>query len=471
MIVNTSFRENSPLLITENALSHCLLSRVNKTNQNIDNKIYQYSRIIFKMGIIGVSLTGNISFISLNYTFSINKYLENICAASNLTIMTLLMVWAGNSIVDEVLSYQTPEEIVLTKKELTNFQKTIVNTTTLILALISQLPYIYSAVKYNQGPYALPFGVTVAIGGAMFPMRSMQLSCEDFLNRKSANKIGPIFLKKQKEYVELILSKKDEFIQKSIHEKINFIDKLTEIRNRNNSEIKIQNYLTHVISHTNRYSASKEKSLSIKSAQFIGGVLTLMYEFGFGMCTWKQTKEEVSDSNGLAGILSILAVLSTFHIMWKSITESIEEIFTLTPNCDANKKTKNFANKLYSKKTLTSFKIFATTINALALLVSYVMFKDLFKNKNEQLSIEIVMCFSTFLLYQKATSDTLNDVLIEFKKVFGNEDEKKSIEMIRELEDLAHFLERINLEHFETFLPTLPQNMTERNSLLSISSL
>lgn len=446
--------EHSLLLLTpEQALSNCLLSFANESKKSTDDKIYQYSRILAKTFITTGSFIGNTSFLALNFTLHLNEVFEDACALSNLTVMTLLSLWAGNSIINEILSYQTAEETSLIKREIKGWKKAALYTTLLGLSLISQLPYIYSATKYNKGPYATLFGITVGIGGCLIPLRSMQLDIEKHMHKKSAEKLNKSSFEVQKNYVRSLLAKRDEFIKSSPEIKERFLTSLHHIRREKNSDDKLRKYLIHMSSQVRINSIEPETtSLTVKSAQITGIFLTCIYQMVVGMYTWEQTKSQVSDKDYVAGVLSFLVVASTFRIMLKSITESTEDFFCAAFDRRCNEESKSLTEQFYDKNSIAALNILFTTINGLALLVTYVMFDDLFKDKKAQIFTESVMCLSTFLLYQKATSDTLKNTLEELKAFIGSEFEKKSIQLVHEFQNLAHFIDSISPENFEEFM-------------------
>jgi len=457
MITNISSSvEHFPLLSTEDALSRCLLSYANDTRQRTDQKITQYSRTIAKICITTCSFIGNTSFLALNFVLPLNEGFEDVCAASNLTVMTLLSLWAGNSIINEVLCHHTPQEELITEKKIKGWKKAALYTTLLGLSLLSQLPYIYSAVKYNPGPYAVLFGFTVATGGCLIPLRSMQLDVEKQMQIKSGEQFDRTLFLKQTNYVKSVLAKRDEFIKSSPEMKETFIVTLNRIRGQQNSDTKLHDYFSHMSSQTLNSSLDsiqhEATPLSIRSARITGMILTCFYQWFIGMYTWEQTKSQVSDRNAIAGILSFLVVASTFRIMLNAITESTEEIFDSTFNSSQSQEPGSLADQFYEKRSLVTLNIVSAGVNSLALLVSYVMFKDLFKNRSAEKFAECVMCCSTFLLYQKASSDTLKGALEELKMFTGSEFEKETIKTVHEFQDLARFIETISPRYFEEFL-------------------
>jgi hypothetical protein len=459
MIGTTDLKQ--PLYSEEDKVANWLYSFIEQDESQNEWSSRDYSRAASKCALAAIATLRNIAFMPVSLQLQLSGA-EWGFAIGNVIGVTSLDFWAGSRFIDNCLPKGVGLDKLFAKKE-TPYLQRVANVGNLAISLLSQIPSVYPAIQYNKGSISIPAGIVVMLGGAVLPLRSIQLSIEKYFNLTSAKKQG-IDTQKQELFVNLIRENKQRFINMTDNEKDQFITTLNDIRKLDDSPEKIQAYWAHLLSSTNFTPPPSLDCISLGSTQLskaLGLALTGVYQYVIGEYTYSKTKENVWNNDLFAGILSSLVVGSTLCLTGSAMINSAENLFqSITGiNKDVRSQQETLAKKLRSK-TMTALQGLGVAVNFLSLGATYIIWNEFYKNETEKKAFEITMCSAIFLLLYAAIPSVINDAEEQMiASCTGTLEEKNAIKISSEYQALADSINNISPENFESFLPHLPPKL------------
>ncbi|MFZ0565167.1 MAG: hypothetical protein WAM28_03180 [Chlamydiales bacterium] len=452
-----------------NRLENRILLICNRTN-SADSLCQKTARKVFKGIAIFASSSAKIFFVPVSLTLGqrigeAGKVIGPICAISNSASFFTLEYTVARGVINDLLSTKANRENELfpheqdTKKICKKI--TIISTSGLI-SLFSQVPPALAVFHYNAPQVKIIAAGVTLIAGALFPMRSVQLSL-DHLTKQFSRATQPKLLAMKKEMCKLIKESHELFIKEDLSQKSEFIKALDQIRKDNDSQRKVNQYLLNAIHPQNLLQPtqpSKIRKYVNYSGQAVGLVLTGILQYGIAEYTYELTKQEISDSDATAATLAAVSVASNVYLMGTSIINTTRKVFDSTWGWISNTRKRSLAEQLRPKLTF-SLKSFGLILNALALGPSVVIWGDFYQGSSFQGFFESSICTATFLLLFTATLDVVDDVVESLVLSKGTQGEKEIIQMDQEFKQLLNLLEESSLADFQVFFDDLPPETRE----------
>lgn len=396
-----------------------------------------------KVSLIALVILRNICFISLNSEMPYAKYTEGVWASGNILSLSALDYWAGSRFIDDVL----PKEEGLEKafpQENTRL-KSAALIASFIPAFLGQIPPVYVAMEYSSPPFKIPIGILVLLGGALIPLRSLQLSIQKRLIQHSPS---------QKQFLALLQENRQNFINLTPAEKTVFINALQNTR-------ELSAYFEHMLQKgtlSEKPSLKSAEYASTECAKIIGCILAGAYQFTTGNYTFVKTKETVLEDDIFAGVMAAVVVASTLYLSGTAIIDSSVSLFHSLTGIDKNaRESQESLIKKLKGKHLDRLNLVGHFSNALALGVSYVIWKDFYENETEKVFFEVTMCLAVFLLLYAATPAVIEDAV---KQTLSKE-EKEILAIDGRYETLINAIEKISSHSFEDVHNLLPEPLKQ----------
>lgn len=480
------------LIPIENRIADWFYSQINPEENQESSFAQNITRNISKCAMFALVGVRNYFFVPLSQELPYPWAF----VVGNMGAVTAFECWAGNNLIDDAFPKQTGLSAIFPKREVCFWEK-IANVGNVVISLISQLPGIYPAMQYNQGPGSIPAGLIVGLGGAIFPMRSTQLAIQRYFDRKVADS------SLQDAFVRMLRENRQGFIAKTAEEKQQFIEALAQIKDRVNTPAQIQDYLSHLLSITQppeenkasyaAYFASKAAwvtggdSAKIETylnplfssleppdgeqlstipyfttqvARVTGFALSCIYQYVIGVYTFTKTKETIWNNDIFAGGMAAAAVISELYLTMIAMTEMGGAFWQTVTGINKNSTSQTTTPGKLWPNTVTVLQTIGVGINLLSLGVSYVIWRDFFKDPVERTFFEVTMCGAVFLLFQAALPQVINGGVEYLISSWGTKEEKEALEMSRKYQYLADSIEKISPQDFNNyFLSLIPQRV------------
>lgn len=440
------------LIPVEDRLSNWFYSQINSEQKQESSFAQNLTRNVSKASLFALVAVRNYFFVPLS------RQLPHPWAfvVGNMGAVTAFECWAGNQLIDDAYPSQTSLGAIFPKKEMSNWQRAA-NVGNVALSLISQLPSVYPAMQYNPGPGSIAAGLVVGAGGAIFPMRSTQLAIQRYFDRKGVDS------SKQDAFVRLLRDNRQGFIAKTPQEKIQFIAALEAIQSRGNTPGQIREYLGHLLSITGPLEEDKLSTgayLSTQAARVTGFALSCIYQYVIGVYTYTKTKENIWNNDVFAGGMAAAAVLSELYLTVICMTNQGGNFWQTITGINKNSVSQATVPGKLWPNTVTVLQTIGVGINLLSLGVSYVIWRDFFKDPVERTFFETTMCGAVFLLFQAALPQVINGGVEYLISSWGTKEEKDAILIASKYQYLADSIERLSPEDFNRyFLSLIPETV------------
>lgn len=410
-------------MITTPSLDRCL-NAICQEAPLIDD--HPTARKVSIVALIILAVVSEIPFIRVS--LPLGQVAGPIAAIANTATFCILNYWCTQSMIYSAFGAKTQEEIDLLAQNTSTVatcKKVSLLTIAALVSMASQIPTALAGIKYNEGKYKIAAGIALLIGGAVLPIRSLQLSFEYLLeNCDSANKKA--IFEQRAHLIELLQQAHEDFIKKSPEEKQDFITRFKDTAQP-------LRYLA---------SASSEREISQVCNYIglgIGWILAGMFEYAFTDYTFVETKNELQGNSIIGGLLASSVLLCSFYLTVQSVVRISKKAFNLAGTCLQRNPLQNLSWQLRPKQS-TVLAISGLLINFAALGPSWIMWKDFYNN--DHLTGRVfppTLCFATLLFFYKATLD-INDQFLSFLLHQGNEQETAIAKMDGKFKSIIHIM-------------------------------
>lgn len=383
-------------------------------------------------------------------------------AIGNVSSFFILEYWAIKASINDVLGPKGRWEVTLLQNAgRGRCYEVSTLTASIAIALLSQIPVALPALDYD-GKYRIPGFVVLLVAGALFPVRSLQLSIDKALTRQRYC-LGDVEKKLEQireEVISLTQEYREIFRLAGYEEKMGMIAALAATRVDNESE-EAEPYLSLVFGKLIENPPQKRSRLCERISKGVGYFLTASFETALAMYTWSKTKEHLINNDAVAGSFAAVTVLS-----WAYLTG--ESVATTTHRCALSlfdllrcRKNQTLSEQIRPRLNL-SLKLLGITLNAAALGPTVVIWGDFYKdNAAEQGYFEATICATLFLLLATATLDIIDETVKEIILKNGTPDQKQMLELNTKLLYLQQLLHRSSLLDFSTLLLNCPDRIKE----------
>ncbi|MFI5335100.1 MAG: hypothetical protein ACHQT8_08115, partial [Chlamydiales bacterium] len=372
-----------------------------------------------------------------------------------------LEYWAITGTIDDVLGPKGEHEIILQHRQSKGrcYLVAIISTS-VALALLSQIPIALPALDYNRGYQALGFGVLLG-AGALLPVRSIQLSIEKSLKMQKCilGEVGKQVEAVRSEMLLLVDEHREFFRQMEYLDKLEHLAKVSLLREGEHSVGKVDSYAQMIFDSQPAYPAARSASLCDRASSAIGLWLTSSFQVAITMYTWTKTKEHMIDNDYVAGGFAAAVLATGVYLTGKSIIQTTQLMFRSLFNCLRCKKERTIAEQVRPKLCL-SVKLMGLMLNLAALGPTVIIWGDFFKdNRATQAYFEGTMCAALFLLLSTATLDTVDMAVEEIVVAGKNLTKKEVVQYHRDIQIIARLLDESPLVDFSIFILGCPDEL------------
>jgi len=176
-----------PLLSREDNVSDWLHSYIRQENSQAGWSSRDCTRAVSKCALAAIVTLRNVAFMPVSLKLPLAGW-NWASAVGNVIGVSALDFWVGNLFINDSLPQSTGLEKVSPQK--TSTSSTAATIGNLTISLLSQIPSVYPTMQYNPGPLSVPAGLVVLFGGAVLPLRSIQLSMEKYYKSSLTEKQG-----------------------------------------------------------------------------------------------------------------------------------------------------------------------------------------------------------------------------------------------------------------------------------------
>lgn len=422
---------------------------------------YTVTRRILKVSSAIISGLAKVPFIPVS--MKLGPVLGPISAFNNVAGFFILEYWAVSKTINDFLSPKTQAQIELNKKGKLRTRDVCRNvaiiSTASMFALSSQILVALAGVYYSEEKFKVPVGIVLLVGGALIPIRSLQLSIER-LSLSCQKSIQAEITEIKTKIANLLLANQRMFIQKPRQRKIQLIKKCDKIRSLEGaSSAKIKGYVSALFQNLDSFISPTHKTIGkcFKYTGLVTGTLLAgAFEYILGDYTFHITKTEIINNDFIAGILSTLAVTSTAYLFATSIIKTTQRVFNTFGNAIIGTEIRNLGWQLRPK---ISFALTAVglLIDIFAMGPNFVIFRDFYKdNEVEREAFIGVICVSYFLILFTSTLDIINDV-VTHSIAKGSKEEQQILSLSLEFQKLADLINKSPSREFIEYLMAIEE--------------
>lgn len=432
---------------------------------------HKFARRTLKGSCIVISAGAKIPYIPIALTLPGGPFV----AFANSAAFFNLEYWAINGTIDDLLGPKGASEVVLLERQGKGkcYLVAIVSTS-LVIALLSQIPIALPALDYDAKYKALGFGILLG-AGALLPVRSIQLSIDKGIKMQRCfpGDVGKQIEEIRSDVLMLIEEHRELFRQMGYPEKLEHLTRMSLLRQDAGIE-KLDSYVQGIFEKPLCRTTQKETSLSDRASSVIGLWLTSSFQVAITMYTWTKTKEHLIDNDLLAGIFSAAVVISGVYLTGRSIIQTTQTMTRSLVGCFTRRKERTIAEQVRPKLCL-SLKLIGLILNLAALGPTIVIWGDFFnENQSTRAYFQVTMCAALFLLLSTATLDSVDMAVEEIVLSGKNLTNKEIVQYHREIQQVARVLDESSLLDFSLFVMKCPETLkTEllRRANLSLQTL
>ena len=352
-----------------------------------------------------------------------------------------------------------------TRSHKPSIAKVIAHTLNPFVALVSQIPHIYAAIDYNNDTLKIPIAIVVGIGGAVLPLRSIQLTINRYFEYFEAKELG-IDIKEKEAFIQKLNKAKGTFVNLTEEEQRTFIDQLNEIKKLPDNPKKIQQFWSKILDVSSSSEVETHpKTSPLYAIKATGLAITAIYQYVIGIYTFDKTQEEVWDNKAFAGVLSGIVVASSQFLIGSAIVDSTVRIFENVTgiNKQARLQNRQLVEKLRSKSLIPLIGL-GIVINLLSLGVTATIWNDFFTDPKQKIAFETLMCVAIFLLIDAAIPALIKDIVSNHVKTHGTQEEKVCMHQIDEYQTIMDLIAKMPLQDFQEFIENIPRDIKDAPS-------
>ncbi|MBS0626377.1 MAG: hypothetical protein JSS32_10035 [Verrucomicrobia bacterium] len=420
---------------------------------------YRSIRQCSKSATFVAAMCANASFIPITLNAGIPFAIGN--SASFLA----LDFWALNATFDDAFGPRTEHEALLVDRMSKGKCYTVsLAVGSVLMAVLSQFPNALPSLDYN-GNYAVPGMVFLLAGGAVLPLRSLQLTINKAIQMQKCvlGEDGKKIESIRSEMVSLVQGYQNDFEYSGQDHQLQVIQSLNEIRNSDLN--KVETYLNAVFdkllqSPQAAASPSKFKSACTSLGQTIGKVtglfLAASLETGLSLYTFDKTQTHMIGNPVGAGLFTAAVIGSGVYLYGKAILDTTQRVTSSIFSTFTGQRVKGLAEQLRPTLTL-SLRMVGLLLNLGTFGPNLVIWGDFFKdNATEKTFFEATLCSAYFVLVSTATLDLVDSAVKQIVLSKGTDNEKEIIHLHQELQKLQKLLTNTSTLDFSLFLLKAP---------------
>lgn len=373
-------------------------------------------------------------------------------AAANFVGFFKLDMWAIRGTIHDLLGPRGEKEVVLLNRTAKGkcFTAAVMVASTAI-ALLSQVPVALPSLDYD-GKLKIPAVICLFVGGALLPIRSLQLTIDKTIRARNASlgKTG----KKLENLRMLMASMIDE--HREMFRKMDRISKLEHIdclQQAQGTDVeRARKLIEQILEEPLETQEVQKRSLSSYFPTAAGVFIAGSLQTGLAIYTFEKTKEHIVDNDVAAGTLAGSVVLSGIYLSGLSILNTTERIAGAFLRCIKGQREKSMAEQFRPKLT-QSLKLLGLLIDLGALGATTVIWGDFYKNNlPAKLYFDITLCLAYFLFLSTSTLDMVDEAVAEIVQRTGSHNERQIVQLNDQLSQIKKIIEQSSLLDFSEFL-------------------
>jgi hypothetical protein len=448
--------DTTPLIRVPNRLARAIYERCIEDADTIDR--YPCGRRTALGASIIASLGANASYIPISLKLPVGP----LFAIANFVGFFKLDIWAIRGTINDELGPKGEHEIVLLQRGARGKCYTIaVLASSLVVALLSQIPVALPALDYN-GSLAIPSVVFLFVGGALIPIRSLQLSVNKAARLRNSG-LGDV--SRKVEELRLVMSSlidqhREIFRKMGYERQLEFIESLRQFEGA-----ELEQTHAFALSILNPPLEDEEvpsRPISDYVAMGAGVVIALSLEAGLAYYTFEKSKLNIIDNSFVAVGFAASVVASSFYLAGRSIISMAQRMVGSLLNLLTCRIEKAIAHQLRPKMTI-ALKLLGMAIDLGALGATIVIWGDFLKdNLPAKLYFEITLCMAYFLFLSTATLDMIDEVIEESILNSDNKNERAIVQLNNRLKQFQSLIENSSLLDFGLFVAKLPAELKQK---------
>lgn len=373
-------------------------------------------------------------------------------AVANFIAFFNLDMWAIGQTIEDLFGPKGENEIVLLERASHGkcFTTAAVIASTAI-ALLSQVPVAIPSLDYD-GDLKIPALISLFVGGALIPLRSLQLTIDKTMRMRNAlhREEGEKIERLRGSFEELIDKYQELFRKMDRQGQLEHVGRFQQIQGADAE--KATGLIEEVIKGPIEIKPVDETSLLSRLSRGFGFWIAGSLQTGLALYTFSKTKEHIIDNDIAAGAMAASVVLSGVYLSGQSIINTAENIARSFVNFIKDKREKSLVEQLRPGLS-QSLKLLGGLIDLGALGATIVIRRDFYKDDLlADIYFNITFCLAYFLFLSTATLSMVDGAIGKLIQRTGSDDEKQILEHQNKLEKMKQLIERSSLLDFSIFV-------------------
>lgn len=387
-------------------LSRAIVAVLNNTP--VEDRTYWQRRILQTLAA-AVSAATKVYFIPVSLTLPAGESF----ATGGVISWWCFEFYGANSTIEDIAGPKGHHELALLRKTSRNRCRTItIVTGAFAIALVSQIVYAFAAYKYNNSDQRIPAAIVTMISGSLYPTRSLQLTFEALSEKWSEHTdFEQKLISIRNNFADMIQTNRAIFV--TLENKLDIVQIFNELEASNDKKAVANRFVREMISLRRRERVQVLTNGHRRTnavSKVVGSLLAATMQSAFAYYTWTNTKEYVSDDDGVAFINSALVVGSSVYLTTKDLLATTNYLARSFFNLVSNRRELSIAEQLHPRLCF-ALKALGLVSDAFAQGSAWVIWGDYFGGP---------VCAGTFILLYAGTLYIIDRTVEEYIRRKGD---------------------------------------------------